>query len=127
VPQVAGLTPLIADLALAAPLPVLAVAARLGGLQPSLHEVLWNTSLQRHVPAEALSRVSAYGWLGALLFAPLGYALPGPVSNWIGVVTTLWVGAAWVLVSTGLVLAVPGIRSLQRTDLPSEHAVRPGE
>jgi hypothetical protein len=124
---VVALTPLIADLALAAPLPVLAVAALLGGLQASLHEVLWNTSLQQHVPAEALSRVSAYGWLGALLFAPLGYALAGPVSNWIGVATTLWVGAAWVLVSTGLVLAVPGIRSLQRTDLPSEHAVRPGE
>jgi MFS family permease len=116
---VAGLAPLIAGLAVAAPLPVLAVAGLLGGLQASLNEVLWNTSLQQHVPAEALSRVSAYGWLGALLFAPLGYALAGPVADWIGVATTLWVGAAWVPVSTGLVLAVPGIRQLQRTDLPS--------
>jgi MFS family permease len=98
---------------------VLAVAGLLGGLQASLNEVLWNTSLQQHVPAEALSRVSAYGWLGALLFAPLGYALAGPVADWIGVPMTLWIGAAWVLVSTGLVLAIPGIRQLQRTDLPS--------
>jgi MFS family permease len=112
-----ALAPLIAGLAIAAPLPVLAVAGLFGGLQASLHEVLWNTSLQQHLPAEALSRVSAYGWLGALLFAPLGYALAGPVADWLGVATTLWVGAAWVLVSTSLVLAVPSIRSLQRTDL----------
>jgi hypothetical protein len=116
---VVGLAPLIAGLAVAAPLPILAVAGLLGGLQASLHEVLWTTSLQQHVPAEALSRVSAYGWLGALVFAPLGYALAGPVADWIGVPTTLWVGGAWVLASTGLVLAVPGIRQLQRTDLLS--------
>jgi hypothetical protein len=59
-----ALAPLIAGLALAAPLPVLAVAGLLGGLQASL-EVLWNTSLQQHVPAEVLSRVSAYGCLGS--------------------------------------------------------------
>jgi len=112
-----ALAPLIAGLALAASIPVLAVAGFLGGLQASLHEVLWTTSLQQHVPAEALSRVSAYGWLGALVFAPLGYALAGPVSNWIGVAATLWVGAGWVLLSTGAVLAVPGIRRLRRTDL----------
>jgi MFS family permease len=121
-----ALAPLVAGLALAAPLLVLAAAGLLGGLQASLHEVLWTTSLQQHVPAEALSRVSAYGWLGALVFAPLGYALAGPVAEWIGVAPTLWVGAGWVLGSTGLVLAVPGIRRLQRTDLASEHATLPG-
>ena len=94
------------------------MAGLLAGLQASLNEVLWNTSLQQQVPAEALSRVSAYGWLGALLFAPLGYALAGPVADWLGVATTLWVGAAWVLLSTGVVLMVPGIRSLRRPDLP---------
>jgi hypothetical protein len=89
---VVALAPLIAGLAVAAPLPVLAVAGLLGGLQASLHEVLWNTSRQQHVPAEALSRVSAYGWLGALVFAPLGYALAGPVADWLGVPMTLWIG-----------------------------------
>ena len=121
-----ALAPLVAGLALAAPLPVLALAGLLGGLQASLHEVLWSTSLQQHVPPQALSRVSAYGWLGALLFAPLGYALAGPVAAWVGVAATLWLGAAWVLVGTGLVLAVPGIRRLRRVDLPGEPAmVRP--
>ena len=62
-----------------------------------------------------------------LAFAPLGYALAGPVADWIDVVTALWVGAAWVLVSSGLVLAVPSIRSLQRTDVPSETATTAGE
>ena len=56
-----------------------------------------------------------------------GYALAGPVADWIDVATALWVGAAWVLVSSGLVLAVPSIRSLQRTDAPSETATTAGE
>jgi DHA2 family methylenomycin A resistance protein-like MFS transporter len=73
---VLALAPLVAGLAVAAPLWVLALAGLGGGLQASLHEVLWSTSLQQHVPPEALSRVSAYGWLGALLFAPL--ATPWP-------------------------------------------------
>jgi MFS family permease len=113
-----ALAPVIAGLAIPAPLPALAVAALLGGLQASLSDVLWSTSLQQQVPADVLSRVSAFGWLGALVFAPLGYALAGPVANWIGVGTTLWVGAAWVVLSTGLVLMVPGIRMLRRTDEP---------
>ena len=32
------------------------------------------TPSARYSTADALSRVSAYGWLGALLFAPLGFA-----------------------------------------------------
>ena len=52
-----------------------------------------------------------------------GLALAGPVAAWLGVAATLWLGAAWVLVGTGLVLAVPGIRRLRRVDLPREAVV----
>ena len=61
-------------------------------------------------------RVSAYGWLGALLFVPLGYAVVGPVAARIGVDATLWVGAGWVIMSTAALLTVPGIRALRRRD-----------
>jgi MFS family permease len=114
---VLALAPLIAGLAVPASLPLLVVAALLGGGQASLSELLWNTTLQEHLPAEVLSRVSAYGWLGALLFVPLGYAVVGPVAASIGVGTTLWVGAVWVIVSTAALLTVPGIRTLRRRDV----------
>jgi hypothetical protein len=68
------------------------------------------------MPAEMLSRASAYGWLGALLFFPLGYAVVGPVAARIGVDATLWVGAAWVIASTAALLGVRGIRTLRRRD-----------
>jgi hypothetical protein len=113
---VLALAPLIAGLAVPVSLPLLAVAALLGGGQASLGELLWSTTLQQHLPAEMLSRVSAYGWLGALLFVPPGYAAVGPVAARIGVGATLWVGAGWVVVSTAGLLTVPGIRALRRRD-----------
>ena len=113
---VLALAPLIAGLAVPVSLPLLAVAALLGGGQASLSELLWSTTLQQHLPAEMLSRVSAYGWLGALLFVPLGYAVVGPVAARIGVGATFWVGAVWVIMSTAVLLTVPGIRALRRRD-----------
>lgn len=115
---VLALAPLVAGLAVPASLPLLAIAALLGGGQASLSELLWNTTLQQHLPAEMLARVSAYGWLGALLFVPLGYAVVGPVAARIGVGATLWVGAVWVIVSTAVLLTVPGVRALRRRDAP---------
>jgi hypothetical protein len=115
---VLALAPLIAGLAVPVSLPLLAAAALLGGGQASLGELLWSTTLQQHLRAEMLSRVSAYGWLGALLFVPLGYAVVGPVASRSGVDATLWVGAVWVIVSTAALLTVPGIRALRRRDAP---------
>jgi hypothetical protein len=113
---VLALAPLTAGLAVPVPLPLLAVAALLGGGQASLGELLWSTTLQQHLPAEILARVSAYGWLGALLFVPLGDAVAGPVAARIGVGATLRVGAVWVIASTAALLTVPGIRALRRRD-----------
>jgi MFS family permease len=122
-----ALVPLLAGLAAPAPLVLLAGAAVLGGLQASLSGILWTTTLQHHVPAEVLSRISAYGMLGALVFVPLGYALAGPLADWIGLSATLWVGAGWALASTVAVAAVPSLRALPRGDeaksLPQPAAV----
>jgi hypothetical protein len=43
--------------------------------------VLWETALQRFVPAAALSRVSSYDILGSLLLGPVGLLLAGPWSS----------------------------------------------
>jgi hypothetical protein len=68
------------------------------------------------VPADRLSRVSAYNWMGAMAFLPAGYAIAGPVAAAIGVSTTLWIGAAWIVATTVAVLCVRDVRDVRRDD-----------
>ena len=79
-------------LALAAGLTVtgIAVAAFCGGVVLMVFNTLWETALQQHIPATALSRVSAYEWAGAIACQPLGLALVAPVAGRFGLHTTLW-------------------------------------
>jgi MFS family permease len=100
-------------LALRAPAPAIAVAALLAGFAFSFGTVVWDTSLQEWVPHDKLSRVSAYNWMGAMIFLPAGYAIAGPVAGAIGISTTLWIGAAWVVVTTAAVLCVPDVRNVR--------------
>jgi hypothetical protein len=72
----------------------------------------------RHVPHESLSRVSAYDWFGSLAFQPLGLAIWGPISEWIGISAALGVAASLVCVTTLWLLSVPAIRNL-REPVPS--------
>jgi MFS family permease len=97
------------------PLPLVAIAA--GSLVAIFSIVvantLWETVLQREVPQETLSRVSSYDWAISLVFMPIGFAVWGPLSEWIGLDTTLVIAAA-VIVATKLVVAlVPEVRALR--------------
>jgi predicted MFS family arabinose efflux permease len=96
-----------------APAAVIGAAAALAGFAFSYGTVIWETTLQERIPRDKLSRVGAYNWFGAMAFLPAGYALAGPVSRAIGVSTTLWVGAAWIIVTTALVLCVREVRDFR--------------
>jgi MFS family permease len=100
-------------LALRAPAPAIAGAAVLAGFAFSYGTVVWETTLQRLIAPEKLSRVSAYNWLGAMIFLPAGYALAGPVADVIGVSASLWIGAAWIIVTTAAVLCVHDVRDFR--------------
>ncbi|HSC92568.1 MAG TPA: MFS transporter [Gaiellaceae bacterium] len=104
-------------LALAAPAWLIAPAQAVGGVVMGFFMALWATTLQQHVPAEKLSRVSAYDWLGSLGLMPLGFVLAGPTADAIGVSTTLWISVAWVVISTTGILLVRDVRTLRRADL----------
>jgi MFS family permease len=80
----------LALLAAHAQTPLLAVAAFFCGLVVTLGNAIWESTLQRHIEPEAMSRVSAYDWFGSLAFYPLGLALWGPVSGQIGIYPSLW-------------------------------------
>jgi uncharacterized protein (DUF697 family) len=86
----------LAPALLARPFPTAAIAAAaavgLGAV--GFSNTLWFTALQERIPANALSRVSSYDWLGSLVLQPAGYALAAPAVATIGVAATLLGGAA---------------------------------
>jgi MFS family permease len=97
-----------------APAWLLALAAMLAMFSVSISVVLWTTTLQEQIPARALSRVSAYDWLGSLVAMPVGYALAGPIASGVGVNATL-IGAAFLMVAACLAaLSVPSLRAVRR-------------
>ncbi|MER7622544.1 MFS transporter [Streptomyces sp. NPDC126503] len=102
-------------LAVAAPAPLTIAAyglaqAGLGFLSP-----VWETAVQRAVPAHALARVTSYDWLLSLAAMPLGYALaPLAASVWgTGVpLVAAAVAVGGCCLATAL---VPGVRRFRRT------------
>ncbi|MFI9112126.1 MFS transporter [Streptomyces venezuelae] len=97
-------------LAVAAPAPLTIAAyglaqAGLGFLSP-----VWETAVQRAVPAHALARVTSYDWLLSLAATPLGYALaPLAASAW-GPEAPLLAAAAVVGGCCAATALVPGVR-----------------
>ncbi|MCK2213523.1 MFS transporter [Actinomadura sp. ATCC 31491] len=75
--------------------------------------VLWQTTMQREVPAEALSRVSSYDMLGSLMFGPIGLLLAGPAAQRFGAEASLLGCAVIIVVSTLAALLAPGVRNLR--------------
>ena len=76
---------------------------------------VWQTTLQQHVPEEALSRVSAWDWMGSFAFMPLGFVLAGPVSDQSsGSRRRSGSAVVWCALSTAVLLALPEIRNLRR-------------
>jgi MFS family permease len=102
----------LAFLAAGAAVPLLALAALLSGAAMMLGNAVWETTLQRHIPHEALSRMSSYDWFGSLVFYPLGLAIWGPVATAIGIDVSLWLAFA-LMGGAGLaLLAIPDVRRL---------------
>jgi predicted MFS family arabinose efflux permease len=92
--------------------PLLAPAALCAGFAFALGSVVWDTTLQRKVAPEKLARVASYGWMGAMVFLPAGYALAGPIAMVIGVKTYLVIAAAWIVASTLFVIRLPAVREV---------------
>jgi predicted MFS family arabinose efflux permease len=89
---------------------LLVPAAACAGFAFSLATVVWDSSVQRTIEPAKLARVSAYSWMGAMVFLPAGYALAGPISSPIGLRGDLTLAAAWVVVSTLFILRLRCVR-----------------
>ncbi|MEU7833918.1 MULTISPECIES: MFS transporter [unclassified Nonomuraea] len=96
-----------------APLWAIVAGAFVLGVCFDVFGVLWQTTMQREVPPESLSRVSSYDALGSLMFGPIGLMLAGPVASLVGTRTALLGCAALVVLSTLAALLSPGVRQLR--------------
>jgi len=99
-------------LAYHAPVELLAPAAALAGFAFACGSVVWDSTVQRMIPPDKLARVSAYGWMGAMVFLPAGYALAGPISSAVGMRGYLLFGAGWLVASTLAVVRVRSVREV---------------
>lgn len=88
----------------------IAVGAFLGGVGLMVFDPMWETVLQREVPATALSKVSAYEWFGSYLGQPIGLALAGPVALHLGLRDTLLIAGLANLTVSLAPLAVRDVR-----------------
>ncbi|MFI7109801.1 MFS transporter [Nonomuraea sp. NPDC050227] len=100
-------------LGLDAPLWAIVAGAFVLGVCFDVFGVLWQTTMQREIPAESLSRVSSYDALGSLMFGPIGLMLAAPAAVAFGTEGALLGCAALVVLSTLAALAAPGVRNLR--------------
>jgi len=104
------------------PVPLLVVASFLAGVGLLIFNTLYETMLQRHIPADRLGRVTSYDWFGSLAAAPLGYALAAPLANLVGVSTALWIVGLGALTVLGSVSANPSVRALRAFPVDADPA-----
>ena len=106
--------------------------AFIGATCLTIGNVVWFTTLQRHIPEHAISRISSFDWLGSVVFNPIGYVLVGPLSGAIGVPQTLILAGSLNILFGFILLTVRAVRSLPEfppgsTDLSSVAAPGPEE
>jgi len=104
--------PLLA-LAFRAPVLVIASGGFVEGIGLTLFGTLWTTTMQREVPSEVLSRVSAYDWFGSLVFLPVGMAIVGPIAAACGITATIVGATVLLVVLVGFTLMVPSVTKMR--------------
>ena len=103
-------------LALRAPLPVVAAAALAAGCGSAIFGTYWTTVMQQRVAPELLARTTAFGLTGSYALGSVGYAVIGLVASVVGPARLLAFAAAYAVLSSTVVLAMPAIRSIRWPD-----------
>jgi len=101
---------------------LIAFGAFLFGITLDLWGTLWSTALQRKVPRDSLSRVSAFDAMGSMMFRPVGLAIAAPLSTLVGIENFLQILAAITVVAIVVPLLDPQVRNMSYEDLPRKAA-----
>jgi MFS family permease len=84
----------------------------------ALFDVFWNTTMAEQIPPHALSRASAWEWMGSLGLLPIGYLAAGPVADATSTETVLVGGAILTAGVLALGLVPRETRMLTRVEQP---------
>lgn len=96
--------------------PLIAAGYALHGAGSAFWLVMFHSSVQTKIPPDVLGRVHAYDAAGSLVMRPVGQMSAGPAALWAGAVPVLFFSSSMLVVTVGLLLAVPAIRRLRRAD-----------
>lgn len=100
-------------LAIGASTAEIVAGALIAGVGSSAFNVYFAATIQREVPADMQARVAAFDLVGAYSAGPIAFVAAGPVAQLVGAHTVLAFGAAWTVLSSLIVIALPSIRSVQ--------------
>ena len=95
---------------------VIAICAFFFGITLDLWGTLWYTALHRMVPRDALSRVSSFDAMGALVFKPIGLAIAAPISLLIGIDNLIYILIAISVLAISLPLLSADVRNMSYED-----------
>ena len=98
---------------------VISICAFFFGITLDLWGTLWYTALHRKVPRDALSRVSSFDALGALIFKPIGLAIAAPISLLIGIDNLIYILIAISVLAISLPLLSSDVRNMSYEDSPN--------
>src|SRR3954469_821670 len=86
------------------------------GVGFALFEVLWDTTMAERIPPHALSRASAWEWMGSLALLPIGYVLAGPAAEASSPETVMLAGAALTAIALAVGLIPRDTRMLRSAE-----------
>jgi MFS family permease len=98
-----------------------ALLAAVGGAGLIIFDSLWETSVQRHIPEDRLSRASSYDYFGSLVAYPVGLAVAGSLADAVGLDRLLWAVGVGIVVLIILTFLPRSVRGL--ADPPAAQAV----
>lgn len=94
------------------PTPWLIGAMFIGGIASSIFGLIWVQTLQEMVPSDLLGRVFSMDALGSFVLLPVGYAVAGWATEFIGAPTVFLIGGICSVILAALPLLHPAIRGL---------------
>jgi MFS family permease len=104
------------------PFVVVCVAAAVAFIGPMTFNSIVYTTVHKLVPEHLLSRLIAYDYFLAYLLLPVGTSLAGPVSNAIGLRTSMFIVAGVQLVGPLGILCLRSVRDLTDESIPESGA-----
>lgn len=104
------------------PTPWIALGFFVHGVGATFWLVLWHSTIQTHVPPDALSRVHSFDVAGSRVATPVGRAVAGPASELMGLRPVLAVAVVTAVAVPAALLSIPAVRAIRANSADEETA-----